>query len=110
LYGVFAFLRKIELDEPITLLDEQQSPAAPVRWVNQWDNLDGSIERGYGGRSIFWEDGHARTDLSRVSAYARMLASVGINGCSINNVNSDLRILTPETIAEAARIADVFRP
>src|SRR5580700_5540435 len=49
LYGVFAFLRKIELDEPVTLLDEKQSPAAPLRWVNQWDNLDGSIERGYGG-------------------------------------------------------------
>ncbi len=110
LYGVFAFLRKISLDEPIDLLDQKQSPAAPVRWVNQWDNLDGSIERGYGGRSIFWENGHARTDLSRVRDYGRLLASVGINGCSINNVNSDLRILTPATIAQAARIAEAFRP
>ena len=105
LYGVFAFLRKIALDEPITLLDAKQSPAAAVRWVNQWDNLDGSIERGYGGRSIFWEGGHVRTDLSRVRDYARLLASVGINGCSINNVNSDLHMLTPGIVAQAARIA-----
>ncbi len=80
-------------------LDEKQSPAAPVRWVNQWDNLDGTIERGYGGRSIFWENGHARADLTRVREYGRLLASLGINGCSINNVNADPRILTPEFIA-----------
>jgi alpha-glucuronidase len=110
LYGAFAFLRKLSFGEPINELDQKQSPAAPVRWVNQWDNLNGSIERGYGGRSIFWEDGHVRADLSRVNDYARLLASVGINGCSINNVNSDLRILTPEMIAQVARIADVFRP
>jgi alpha-glucuronidase len=110
LYGAFALLRKMSLGESVLALDEKQSPAVPVRWVNQWDNLDGTIERGYGGRSIFWEAGQARKDLSRVSDYARLLASVGINGCSINNVNSDLRILTPEMIAEAARIADAFRP
>jgi len=110
LYGTFALLRKMSLGESVLALDEQQSPVVPVRWVNQWDNLDGSIERGYGGPSIFWEAGHVRADLRLVSAYGRMLASVGVNGCSINNVNSDLRILTPETIAEAARIADAFRP
>jgi len=110
LYGAFALLRKMSLGESIAELDERRSPATPVRWVNQWDNLDGSIERGYGGRSIFWENGHARTELSRVADYGRLLASVGINGCSINNVNSDLRILAPGTIADAARIADAFRP
>jgi alpha-glucuronidase len=110
LYGAFALLRKMSLGESVLSLDAKQSPAVPVRWVNQWDNLDGSIERGYGGRSIFWENGQARQDLSRVSEYGRLLASVGINGCSINNVNSDLRILTLETIAQAARIADAFRP
>jgi alpha-glucuronidase len=110
LYGTFAVLRKMAIGEPIDRLDETQSPSVPVRWVNQWDNLDGSIERGYGGRSIFWEDGRARNDLTRVSDYGRMLASLGINGCSINNVNSDLRMLTPETIAQAARIAEAFRP
>ncbi len=81
LYGVFALLRKIALGEPIANLNERQSPYAPVRWVNQWDNLDGSIERGYGGRSIFWDDGHARDDLTRVAEYARLLASLGINAC-----------------------------
>ena len=110
LYGAFALLRKISLGEAVGALDERQSPAVPVRWVNQWDNLDGSIERGYGGRSIFWENGRARADLSRASDYGRMLASVGINGCAINNVNSDLRMLTPETIADAARIGEAFRP
>ena len=110
LYGAFALLRKMSLGESIAELDEKQVPAAPVRWVNQWDNLNGSIERGYGGASIFWENGAARKDLRRVSDYGRLLASVGINGCAINNVNSDLRMLTPETIAQAARIAEAFRP
>jgi alpha-glucuronidase len=110
LYGAFSLLRKIALGESVENLDEKQSPYAPVRWVNQWDNLDGSIERGYGGRSIFWENRRARADLTRVSAYGRMLASLGINGCAINNVNSDPRILAPEFIPEAVRIADAFRP
>src|SRR5262249_10340217 len=67
LYGTFALLRKIALKEPIDNLDEKQMPYAPVRWVNHWDNLDGTIERGYGGRSIFWDNLHARADLSRVN-------------------------------------------
>ena len=109
LYGAFALLRKMALGEPIAGLDEKQIPYAPVRWVNQWDNLDGSIERGYGGRSIFWEDGHARDDLSRVSEYGRLLASLGINGCSINNVNADVRLLTPAWLPQVARIAGALR-
>jgi alpha-glucuronidase len=110
LYGTFALLRKISLGETIAELDERQAPAAPVRWVNQWDRLNGTIERGYGGGSIFWENGRARADLSRVSEYGRLLASIGINGCSVNNVNSDLKMLTPELIADVARIAKEFRP
>ncbi len=110
LYGAFALLRKIALGEPIATLDERDSPYAPVRWVNQWDNLDGTIERGYGGRSIFWEGLHAREDLSRVSDYGRMLASLGINGCSINNVNANPRILSPEFVPQIARIAGALRP
>ncbi|HEX5431195.1 MAG TPA: glucosiduronase, partial [Bryobacteraceae bacterium] len=74
------------------------------------DNLDGSIERGYGGRSIFWENQHARSDLARVSDYGRMLASLGINGCAINNVNANPRVLASDFIPEVARIADAFRP
>ena len=110
LYGAFALLRKISLGQPVDSLDERSTPYAPIRWVNHWDNLDGSIERGYGGRSIFWENGHARADLARVADYGRLLASIGINGCSINNVNADPRLLTPEMIAEVARIAAAFRP
>ncbi len=110
LYGAFALLRKIALGEPVGNLDERQAPYAPVRWVNQWDNLDGSIERGYGGRSIFWENGRVREDLSRVADYARLLASIGIDGCSINNVNADPKMLTPEMIPQIARIAEAMRP
>jgi len=110
LYGTFALLRKIALGEPIRDLDETQTPYAPVRWVNQWDNLNGTIERGYGGRSIFFDDNNVRADLSRASDYARLLASLGINGCAINNVNADPRILTPEFLPQLARIAAAFRP
>jgi alpha-glucuronidase len=110
LYGVFALLRKIALQEPIDSLDEKQNPYAPIRWVNHWDNLDGSIERGYGGRSIFWENGHARGDLSRVGDYGRMLASLGINACSINNVNADPAILSSALLPDLARISAAFRP
>ena len=81
-----------------------------MRWVDQWDNLNGTIERGYAGRSIFFDNGAVRDDLTRAGEYARLLASVGINGCAINNVNADLKMLTPEMIAQVARIADAFRP
>lgn len=110
LYGVFVLLRKIALGESIRNLDEQESPYAPIRWVNQWDNLDGSIERGYGGRSIFWEGGRARSDLSRVNDYGRLLAALGINGCSINNVNADPKVLSSDFLPEVARIAGALRP
>jgi alpha-glucuronidase len=110
LYGAFALLRKIALADSIAALDEKSSPYAPVRWVNQWDNLDGSIERGYGGRSIFWENQRARQDLSRVNDYGRLLASLGIDGCSINNVNANPRILSAEMIPQIARIAAALRP
>ena len=110
LYGAFALLRKIALGESVTGLDEKQTPYAPVRWVNQWDNLDGSIERGYGGRSIFWEGLHAREDLTRVGEYGRLLASLGINACDISNVNANPRLLAPDFIPQVARIAAAFRP
>jgi alpha-glucuronidase len=110
LYGAFALLRKIGMGEPVGDLDEKQSPYAQIRWVNQWDNLDGSIERGYGGRSIFWANRKARDDLSRVSEYGRLLASLGINGCAINNVNADRRVLAPDFLPQVARIAEAFRP
>jgi alpha-glucuronidase len=110
LYGSFALLRRIQLGESIANLDERETPYAPVRWVNQWDNLPGTIERGYGGRSIFWDNNRVREDLTRVGDYARLLASLGINGCSVTNVNSDHRLLTPEFTPQIARIADAMRP
>ena len=56
LYGVFALLSKIARGESIIGINEVQNPYAPIRWVNQWDNLDGRIERGYGGPSIFFAE------------------------------------------------------
>ena len=108
LYGVFRVLEQIAQQMPLSATTE--SPSSPIRWVNQWDNFDGSIERGYAGRSIFFDNGHVRSDLHRVSEYGRLLASVGLNGATVNNVNSDLRTLDPEMIHELARIADELRP
>jgi len=110
LYGTFHLLQQVaEEKDPASFLTVS-SPAEQVRWVDQWDNLDGSIERGYAGPSIFFANGHVRTDLTRAGAYARLLASVGINGCAVNNVNADVRMLTPEMIPQLARIAAAFRP
>lgn len=110
LYGTFAFLRRLMLHQPVDLLDLTQSPYAPVRWVNEWDNLDGSIERGYAGRSIFFDDNNVVADLTRASQYARLLASVGINGCTVNNVNANPRIVSSEFLPQLVRIAEAFRP
>ncbi|HSW49731.1 MAG TPA: alpha-glucuronidase family glycosyl hydrolase, partial [Bryobacteraceae bacterium] len=110
LYGTFALLGKIGLHQPVSSLDEKQVPYAPVRWVNEWNNLDGTIERGYAGLSIFFEDNNVRSDLGRVRDYARLLASLGINGCTINNVNANPRAITTEFIPQLVRVAEVFRP
>ncbi len=110
LYGAFHLLSGIARGEAFSTMEGAESPAAPVRWVNQWDNLNGTIERGYAGRSIFFDNGSVRSDLTRAGEYARLLASVGINGCTMNNVNADPHLLQPEMIRQVARIADVFRP
>ena len=110
LYGVFAFLSKVALGENLAALNELQQPHAAIRWVDQWDNLNGTIERGYAGPSIFFEKGSVRADLTRAGEYARLLASVGITGCTINNVNADPRIIDDSFLPQLARIADAFRP
>jgi alpha-glucuronidase len=110
LYGVFAFLSKIARNESTTTVDELQEPYAPIRWVDQWDNLDGRIERGYAGRSIFFDNGAVRDDLTAVNDYARLLASIGVNGCNINNVNADPRVLEDRFLPQLRRVADIFRP
>jgi alpha-glucuronidase len=109
LYGAFALLAQIGQGRAITT-GIVQTPVNAIRWVNEWNNLDGSIERGYAGRSVFFDGGHVRGDLSRAGEYARLLSSVGINGCTINNVNASPQVLSPAMIAEVARIADAFRP
>jgi alpha-glucuronidase len=110
LHGVFALLSKIARNENVSSLDEVQQPYAPIRWVDQWDNLDGSIERGYAGRSIFFDNGSVRADLSRVHDYARLLASIGVNGCTINNVNANPKVLEDDFLPQLVRVADAFRP
>lgn len=110
LYGAFALLRKIALGQPVTALDELSEPHRDIRWLNHWDNLDGTIERGYGGRSIFWDGLKSHADLSRVSDYGRLLASIGISATSLNNVNANPRILEADVLPEVARIAGALRP
>jgi alpha-glucuronidase len=109
LYGTFSLLSQIAQQKDISTLDDSETPSAPIRWVTQWDNLDGTIERGYAGRSIFFENGNVRSDLTRVSQYARLLAAIGINGCVINNVNANPRILSPELLPQLTRVASAFR-
>jgi alpha-glucuronidase len=110
LYGAFHLLALVGSQQPLPTKPATESPASSIRWTNEWDNLNGTIERGYAGPSIFYDNGHVRADLTRVHDYGRLLASIGINGVTINNVNSDLRTLEPEMIREFARIADQFRP
>ena len=112
LYGTFAFIRRPAQFPRISLGKDgvRGAPAMPIRWVDEWDNIDGSVERGYGGRSIFFDAGHVRADLAPVREYARLLASIGINGCNVNNVNNAAPFLKPEMLKEVARIADTMRP
>ncbi len=116
LHGAFALLRLPATASGQGSLDAvlkqplRGHPAMPIRWVDEWDNADGSIERGYAGRSIFFESGEVRQDLAPVSEYARLLASVGINGCNLNNVNNASTFFTPEMLQGVARIADAMRP
>ena len=110
LYGTFSLLAQIAEQKNTDTLDDLENPSAPIRWASQWDNLDGSIERGYAGRSIFFDNGQVRSDLSRAGEYARLLASIGINGCSINNVNADPRLLSPDYLPQLVRVAEAFRP
>ena len=112
LYGSFAFIRRPAEFQKIRLGKDgvREEPAMPIRWVDEWDNADGSIERGYAGRSIFFDAGHVRDDLSPVAEYARLLASVGINGCNLNNVNNAAPFISPEMLKGVARIAATMRP
>jgi alpha-glucuronidase len=110
LFGAFDLLRRVATGTDISHLDTIEAPAMPIRWVDEWDNVDGTVTRGYDGRSIFFEGGKVRGDLSAVTEYSRLLASVGINGCNVNNVNDAAPFLEPDMIKGLARIADAMRP
>jgi alpha-glucuronidase len=110
LYGTFAFLRNLAQGTDMSKANLREHAAMSIRWVDEWDNADGSIERGYAGRSIFFSDGHVRDDLAPVAEYARLLASIGINGCNLNNVNNAGVFLTPQMLEGVARIAEAMRP
>ncbi len=86
LYGTFAFLRMLQTGTQIDGINVKKSPVMPLRMLNHWDNMDGSIERGYSGNSFLFVDNEIVID-ERTKVYARLLASAGINGIVINNVN-----------------------
>ncbi|MDT7816024.1 MAG: alpha-glucuronidase [Acidobacteriaceae bacterium] len=110
LYGAFYFLRLMQTLQPIDNLDVSEKPRLQLRVLDHWDNLDGSIERGYAGRSLWdWKALPDKVD-PRLRDYARANASVGINGATLNNVNANAQILTPEYLRKVASVADVFRP
>ena len=110
LYGAFALLRYFAEYNSAPKAVISENPAMPIRWVDEWDNANGTVERGYAGRSIFFEGGKVRDDLTDVKEYARLLASVGINGCNVNNVNGAAPFLTSDMLRGLVRIADAMRP
>lgn len=108
LYGSYALLRDNAAGKAIALREE--IPAYNVRVLNHWDNLDGTIERGYSGHSIWNWDELPDVVSPCYREYAIANASVGINGIVLNNVNASSKILSAEYLAKVAKIADVFRP
>ena len=109
-YGAFHFLRLIQTLQPIDKLNVSETSRMQIRMLNHWDNLDGSIERGYAGKFLWnWAELPGKVD-PRLRDYARANASIGINGATLNNVNADARILTNEYLKKAAVIAETFRP
>ena len=110
LYGAFALLRRVQTEQPIDQLDLRDRPRLALRMLDHWDNLNGSVERGYAGRSLWdwrtlpdWKD-------PRYTDYARADASIGINGVVLNNVNAEADILTGPYLKKVKALADIFRP
>lgn len=107
LYGAYALLRNPQSGKDSCLYD---SPAYNLRILNHWDNLDGTIERGYAGHSLWKWDELPTTVSPRYEEYARANAAIGINGTVLNNVNASPRILSHDYLVKVARLADIFRP
>jgi len=110
LYGGFHLLRLLQTQQPLARLDVAERPRVQLRLLDHWDNLDGSIERGYAGESLWrWEELPGTLD-PRYRDYARACASIGINGAVLNNVNANPRILRGDYLEKVAALADVLRP
>lgn len=109
LYGAFEYLSRIAQNN-FTEDSFVSNPQVPIRWTNEWDNMDGSIERGYGGPSMFFEGGYVVENTTRVTEYARLLASIGINGVVVNNVNANPTLLSTRNVEGLGRLADAMRP
>ncbi len=110
LYGVFHFLRLLQTHRPVEHLDISSRPHLQLRVLDHWDNLDGSVERGYAGPSIWdWWTLPEYLD-PRYAEYARACASIGINGTVLNNVNANAQTLTRPYLVKVAALAAVLRP
>lgn len=113
LYGTYELLRRQQTGEPIE--EKIYNPSYEVRTLNHWDNLDGTIERGYAGHSIFWDKEKnlstpTEQEKLRWKEYARANASIGLNGAVLNNVNASPDMLTAGILKRIKEIADVLRP
>jgi alpha-glucuronidase len=110
LYGAFAFLRLIQTESSLKNIHIISRPRIQYRMLNHWDNLNGTVERGYAGRSLWkWDQLPEKTD-PRYLDYARANASLGINGTVLNNVNANPEILKEEYLIKVAKLAEIFRP
>lgn len=109
LYGSFALLRRIQTRHPLVALDVSDAPKLTLRTLNHWDNLDGSVERGYAGKSLWNWATLPRID-QRYIDYARANASIGINGTALTNVNANAQVLTIPYLRKVAALAEAFRP
>jgi alpha-glucuronidase len=110
LYGSFHLLRMIQTQSDLKNTEIISKPKIQLRLLNHWDNLDGSIDRGYAGPSLWkWDELPQILD-SRYTDYARANASIGINGTVLNCVNADPLIVTAEYLEKVAKLADLFRP
>lgn len=110
LYGTFAFIKQLQLQQNITTLSIKDQPKIKNRILNHWDNLDRTVERGYAGFSLWnWQTLPVYID-PRYIDYARANASIGINGTVLNNVNANALILTKDWLLKVKALADAFRP
>jgi len=110
LYGAFRLLRLLQTGQPVDGLNLRDRPREKLRVLDHWDNLDGHVERGYAGNSIWdWWKLPGYVD-PRYTDYARANASIGVNGAVLNNVNANAIILTHDYLLKVAAVAGALRP